>query len=175
MTCRLPELLYPYNVSELYYYKALIQPCQDSHSRKSLLHNIFLQNLCPGGSGSVQGSLAEQITNDFGSFDDFKEKFTATAASAEESSWTSLVWSPCFNELEIIQVEKHQDFTLWGVIPLLVVDVWNPVNDPNYQDKRANWIEVWWKFVNWQDVLNRFEENADIYTDINAVGESLSS
>lgn len=170
MTSRLPELLYPYNVSELYYYKANMKPCHELHSRKSLLHSIFLQNLCPGGNGTVQGILAEQITNDFGSFDNFKEKFTATAASVEESSWTLLVWSPYFKELEIIQAEKHQDLTQWGVIPLLVVDVWNPVNNLNYQDKRASWLEAWWNFVNWQDVLNRFEENVEIYTDINVAG-----
>lgn len=72
MTSRLPEWLYPYNLSEYYYNKINIKPCQGLHSRKSKLNNIILQNLCPGGNGPVQGILAEQITNDFGSFDNFK-------------------------------------------------------------------------------------------------------
>lgn len=168
MTSRLPEWLYPYILSEYYYNKAKLKPCRGLHSRKPQLDRINLQDLCPGGSGPVQGILAEQITNDFGSFDNFKKTFTDTAASVEESSWTLLVWSPCFKELEIIQAEKHQDLTQWGVIPLLVFDAWNPVNDLNYQDKRASWIDAWWSFVNWLDVRNLFEENIENYTDINA-------
>ncbi len=30
-----------------------------------------------------------------------------------------------------------------------------------YQNKRANWVEAWWNLVKWEDVLKRFEDNAD--------------
>ena len=88
-----------------------------------LLHSIFWQNMRPGGAGSAQGILAERISKDFGSFDDFKKQFTAAAVAVEGSGWTLLVWSPYFAELEILQAENHQNLTQWGVIPLLTVDV----------------------------------------------------
>ncbi|HEY8910031.1 MAG TPA: superoxide dismutase [Desulfosporosinus sp.] len=123
-----------------------------------LLHSIYWQNMCLGGSRSAQGILAEQINNDFGSFENFKKLFTATAMAVDGSGWTLLVWSPYFKELEILQAFKHQDITQWGVIPLLIVDVWEHAYHLNYLHKRANWVEAWWNLVNWEDVLKRFED-----------------
>ena len=38
--------------------------------------------------------------------------------------WCILAWIPKWNKLEILQCEKHQDLTLWGCKPLLVLDMW---------------------------------------------------
>ena len=126
------------------------------------LHNIFWQNMCPGGSGLTQGILAKQINKDFGSFESFKKKFTAAALAIEGSGWNILVWNPCFKELEILQAEKNQNLSQWGVIPLLILDVWEHAYKLKYQDKRASWVEAWWNLVNWEDVLKRFEGCAEI-------------
>ncbi|TGE35556.1 superoxide dismutase [Desulfosporosinus fructosivorans] len=127
------------------------------HGSGHLLHTLFWQNMRPGGGGNAQGSLAECITKDFGSFDNFKKQFTAAALAVEGSGWAILVWSPNFAELEILQVENHQNHTQWGVTPLLTVDVWEHAYYLKYQNKRSNWVEAWWNLVNWEDVLNRFE------------------
>lgn len=132
------------------------------HGSGHLLHSLFWQNMCPGGCGVAQGILIDRIIKDFGSFDNFKNQFTAAAVAVEGSGWTLLVWSPYFEELEILQAEKHQNLTQWGVIPLLIVDVWEHAYYLKYQNKRAGWVEAWWNLVNWEDVLKRFEENANI-------------
>ena len=131
------------------------------HGSGHLLHSLFWQNMCSGGGGSAQGILAERITKDFGSFDNFKKQFSAAAVAVEGSGWALLVWSPNFAKLEILQAEKHQNLTQWGVIPLLTVDVWEHAYYLKYQNKRASWVEAWWNLVNWEDVLKRFENNAD--------------
>ena len=131
------------------------------HGSGHLLHSLFWQNMRPGGGGSAQGILAERITKDFGSFDNFKELFTAAAVAVEGSGWTLLVWSPYFEELEILQAEKHQNLAQWGVIPLLIVDVWEHAYYLKYHNKRASWVEAWWNLVNWDDVLKRFGDYAD--------------
>ncbi|HEY8910199.1 MAG TPA: superoxide dismutase [Desulfosporosinus sp.] len=133
-----------------------------SYTAGHQLHSLFWQNMCPGSGGSAQGILAERITEDFGSFDNFKNQFTDAAVAAEGSGWTLLVWNPCFEELEILQAEKHQDLTQWGVIPLLIVDVWEHTYDFKYQNERACWIEACWNLVDWKDVLKRFGENTEI-------------
>lgn len=126
------------------------------------LHSIFWQNMCPGGSGSAQGILLKQIAKDFGSFENFKKKFTASALAVEGSGWNLLVWNPSFNELEILQTVKNQNLSQWGVIPLLIIDVWEHAYTLKYQDKRASWVEAWWNLVNWDDVLKRFEGCAEM-------------
>lgn len=128
------------------------------HGSGHLLHSLFWQNMQPGGGGSAQGILAERITKDFGSFDNFQKHFTAAAVAVEGSGWTLLVWSPYFGELEILQAENNQNLTQWGVIPLLTVDVWEHAYYLKYQNKRDDWVEAWWNLVNWEDVLKRFED-----------------
>ncbi len=130
------------------------------HGSGHLLHSLFWQNMCPGGKGSAQGTFAERLTKDFGSFDKFKKQFSAAAVAVEGSGWALLVWNPTFAKLEILQAEKHQNLTQWGVIPLLTVDVWEHAYYLKYQNKRAGWVEAWWNLVNWEDVLKRFEDNA---------------
>jgi Fe-Mn family superoxide dismutase len=132
------------------------------HGSGHLLHTLFLQNMRPGGGGTAQGSLAKRITKDFGSFDNFKQHFTAAALAVEGSGWILLVWSPDFEGLEILQTENYQNLTYWGVIPLLAVYVWEHTYYLKYQNKRAKWVEAWWNLVNWEDVLKRFEDSVGL-------------
>ena len=126
------------------------------HGSGHILHTLFWQNMCPGGKELAPGKLQEQIDKDFGSYENFKKQFSATAAAVEGSGWALLVWNPVFNKLEILPVEKHQDLTQWGAVPLLTVDVWEHAYYLKYQNKRAAWIEAWWNIVNWADVEERY-------------------
>jgi len=126
------------------------------HGSGHLLHSLFWVNMAPNSGGDPFGQVAERIRQDFGSFGDFKKLFTAAAVAVEGSGWALLVWNPAFQKLEVLQVEKHQNLTLWGVVALLTVDVWEHAYYLKYQNKRAAWIAAWWNLVNWQDVNDRF-------------------
>lgn len=128
------------------------------HGSGHILHTIFWENMTPGGGGQPSGDLARQIVKDFGSFDAFKAQFTAAAKAVEGSGWCVLGWVPSLERLVILQIEKHQDLTLWGVVPLLVVDVWEHAYYLKYQNQRAEWLSNWWHIVNWADVARRFAE-----------------
>lgn len=71
--------------------------------------------------------------------------------------WGLLVWVPRFDKLEILQCEKHQDLTLWGCIPILVVDMWEHSYFLQYKSSRADYINAFWNIINWETVNNRFE------------------
>lgn len=126
------------------------------HGSGHLLHSLFWKNMAPNSGGSPVGALAEQVNQDFGSFEGFKKQFAAAAVAVEGSGWALLVWNPEFKKLEVLQAEKHQNLTQWGVLPLLTVDVWEHAYYLKYQNKRAAWVEAWWNLVNWNDVNERF-------------------
>ncbi|ACL19293.1 Superoxide dismutase [Desulfitobacterium hafniense DCB-2] len=128
------------------------------HGSGHLLHTLFWTNMTPDGGGTPAGSLGERISQDFGSFEAFKKQFSAAAVAVEGSGWAVLVWNPEFKKLEILQAEKHQNLTQWGVVPLLTVDVWEHAYYLKYQNKRAAWVETWWNLVNWADVSQRFDK-----------------
>ncbi|MGE5373103.1 MAG: superoxide dismutase [Solirubrobacterales bacterium] len=126
------------------------------HGSGHILHSVFWKNMTPTGGGQPSEGLADRIAYDFGSFEAFKKQFSAAAAAVEGSGWTALCWNGVFGKLEILQIEKHQDLTQWGSVPLLIVDVWEHAYYLKYQNKRAAWVEAWWNLVNWEDVKIRY-------------------
>ncbi len=128
------------------------------HGSGHFMHALFWPNMAPagkGGGGEPTGELAAQIKKDFGSFEAFKKHYSAAAVAVEGSGWAVLAWQPQGKQLVILQSEKHQQLTQWGVVPLLVLDVWEHAYYLKYQNKRAAYVEAWWNVVNWADVAAR--------------------
>ena len=128
------------------------------HGSGAFMHEFYWANMAPagkGGGGEPTGDLAEQIKQDFGSFEVFKKQYGAAAVAVEGSGWAVLGWQPQGKQLVILQSEKHQQLTQWGVVPLLVCDVWEHAYYLKYQNKRAAYVEAWWNVVNWADVTAR--------------------
>ena len=122
-----------------------------------ILHELFFENMGPAIPTSPDVNLMNHIIKDFGSFDIFKRQFTESSKVVEASGWNLLVWVPRFKKLEIIQCEKHQNLTLWGCKPLLVLDMWEHSYFLQYNEKRADYINAFWNIVNWNVVNKRFE------------------
>jgi Fe-Mn family superoxide dismutase len=130
------------------------------HGSGHFMHAIFWPNMAPagrGGGGEPTGDLAAQIEKDFGGFAKFKAQFTAASNAVEGSGWGLLVWEPLNAQLEVLQSEKHQNLTQWGVRPLLVLDVWEHAYYLKYQNNRGAYVDAWWNVVNWADVAERFK------------------
>lgn len=128
------------------------------HGSGNLLHTLFWHNMSPNGGGEPEGDLKAQIEKDFGGFEAFKKQFSEAAVKVEGSGWALLGWMPAFEKLYIFQVENHQKLTIWGVQPLLVLDVWEHAYYLKYQNRRAEWVEAWWNLANWEDVAMRFAD-----------------
>ena len=106
--------------------------------------------------GKPSGKLLEAIEKKFGSFETFTKEFKAVTAAVEGSGWGLLV---CVNDnLEILSIEKHQNLTEIGAVPLLTCDVWEHAYYLNYQNKRPAYIDGWFNLINWDDVQARFEK-----------------
>lgn len=123
-----------------------------------ILHELFFTNMGPPIPTSPSVKLMKQINKDFGSYEKFKTQFTESSKVVEASGWNLLVWVPDFKKLEILQCEKHQNLTLWGCKPLLVLDMWEHSYFLQYKANRAEYINAFWNIVNWNVVNKRFEK-----------------
>ena len=122
----------------------------------AILHELFFTNMGPAIPTEPDTRLMEQIIKDFESYNKFKQQFTEASKTVEASGWCLLVWVPKWKKLEILQCEKHQNLTLWGCIPLLVLDMWEHSYYLQYQTKRPEYIDAFWNIVNWNEVNRRY-------------------
>lgn len=115
-------------------------------------HVLFWEVMAPpgaGGGGEPTGDLAAAIERDFGSYSAFAAHFKAASVQVEASGWGWLVYHPAADRLLILQGEKQQDLTVWGVLPILGVDVWEHAYYLKYQNRRAEYVDAFMQVVNW--------------------------
>lgn len=122
-------------------------------------HSLFWKLMIPGGSKQPAGKLADEIKSVFGSFEEFKTKFSAAGVGRFGSGWAWLIKSNS-GKLEIGST-PNQDNPLMDAadlkgIPLLGCDVWEHAYYLNYQNKRPDYIAAWWNVVNWDEVAKRY-------------------
>ena len=117
-------------------------------------HSLFWTLMKPNGSNTNEGKLALAINATFGSFDNFKKKFTETAMSRFGSGWAWLVATK--NGL-VISSTPNQDNPLMNTpsievkgSPILALDLWEHAYYLKNQNRRADYIASWWNVVNWE-------------------------
>lgn len=120
-----------------------------------LLHCVFWKNMKKGGGGEPKGDTARLIDRDFGSFDLFQTHFSSVAGKVQGSGWGILAWEPLSGRLVVLGAEKHQNLTLFGCVPLLVLDVWEHAYYLHYKNDRTAYIKAFWHLVNWDNVDER--------------------
>ncbi len=122
----------------------------------AILHELFFLNMGIPIPTEPSIKLMQQIVKDFGNYEKFKNQFTEASKAVEASGWCLLVWVPKWSKLEILQCEKHQNLTLWGCKPLLVLDMWEHSYYLQYHTNRADYISAFWNIINWNEVNKRF-------------------
>ena len=123
-------------------------------------HDLFWNVLAPNAGGTPSGDLADAINKAFGSFDEFKEKFAAAAATRFGSGWAWLIVNK-EGELEVTST-PNQDNPLMDVAdvqgtPILGIDVWEHAYYLNYQNRRPDYVSAFWNVVNWDAVAENYK------------------
>jgi superoxide dismutase, Fe-Mn family len=117
-------------------------------------HTMFWEIMSPKGGGDPTGPLADAIKSTFTDFANFKAKIKEAAVGRFGSGWAWLVASG--GKLAIESTLNQDSPIMAGKTPLLGVDVWEHAYYLRYQNKRADYVEAWWKVVNWNAVATRF-------------------
>jgi Fe-Mn family superoxide dismutase len=122
-------------------------------------HNLFWEVMSPNGGSTPEGELASAINDAFGSFEAFKDAFSAAAATQFGSGWAWL----CVNKegkLEVCSTPNQDNPLMPGVncegTPILGLDVWEHAYYLNYQNRRPDYIEAFFNVINWEKVASLY-------------------
>lgn len=118
-------------------------------------HTLFWNSMKKNGGGEPEGDLAYAIKDTFGSFEKFKEKFSSAAANRFGSGWAWLILKG--GKLEVTSTANQDNPISEGSLPVLGLDVWEHAYYLKYQNRRPEYIENWWKVINWENVGSRFK------------------
>ncbi|MCZ7679174.1 MAG: superoxide dismutase [Fe] [Sandaracinaceae bacterium] len=110
-------------------------------------HTFYWNSMSPSGGGEPRGAIADAIAKSFGSFSDFKEKFSAVAVGHFASGWAWLVKDG--DKLEIVDTHDAGCPLTMNKKPILTCDVWEHAYYVDYRNARPKYVESWWNLVNW--------------------------
>lgn len=119
-------------------------------------HSIFWTNMSPDGGDKPTGDLASAIDDQFGSFDKFVAHFTAVAMGVQGSGWAVLAYDSIGQNITIFQLFDQQGNVPLGLVPLLMLDVWEHAYYLDYKNVRADYVKAFWNIVDWANVQKRF-------------------
>jgi len=124
-------------------------------------HSLFWEVINPEEKGRLSGELKSAIETTFSSFDAFKEVFSKAAATQFGSGWAWL----CVHKggkLEICSTPNQDNPLMPGIgcggTPILGLDVWEHAYYLNYQNRRPDYIEAFFRVINWNEVERRYSE-----------------
>lgn len=125
-------------------------------------HRLFWEVMSPNGGGKPSGELASAINSAYGSFEDFKEKFSEAAKGQFGSGWAWL----CVHKggkVEICATPNQDNPLMPGVscggTPILGLDVWEHAYYLKYQNKRPDYVNAFFNVIDWEEVSKRYANN----------------
>ncbi len=146
-------------LSEVSKYPAAIR----NHGGGFFNHKLFWKMLAPAKGQQPSADLMNALNRDFGTFDAFKEKFTAAAKTVFGSGWAWLIMA---NGKLMITTTPNQDSPVMDIVadkgtPLLCLDVWEHAYYLKYQNRRPEYIDAFWNVVNWDFVSQRYTKGLE--------------
>jgi superoxide dismutase, Fe-Mn family len=119
-------------------------------------HTLFWEIMSPDGGGEPEGDLKAAIDDTFGSVDELKALVNDGGVKRFGSGWTWLVHDG--TGLAVYSTPNQDSPVMQSDEPLLGIDVWEHAYYLKYQNRRPEYLEIWWNCVHWAEVARRFEQ-----------------
>ncbi len=120
-------------------------------------HSMYWMTLSPECSVLEPGKVSEAIDRDFGSLEEFKEKFESAGRALFGSGWVWLAHEfEDGGKLKIYTTYGHDNPVMNGRCPLLLNDVWEHAYYLKHESRRGEYLAEWWPLVNWKEVESRY-------------------
>ncbi|HCF26568.1 MAG TPA: superoxide dismutase [Cyanobacteria bacterium UBA11049] len=118
-------------------------------------HTMFWQIMGPNAGGEPTGAIAQVISDNFGDFESFKQRFNDAGTKQFGSGWVWLVRTG--SGYEITSTPNQDSPITAGNFPIMGNDVWEHAYYLKYQNKRAEYLKQWWNVVKWDEINKRLE------------------
>ncbi len=118
-------------------------------------HTFYFEQFAKNGKKEPSGALKSAIEQEFGTFAEFKEKFTQAATTLFGSGWAWLVVDPD-GELEIVQTQNAGNPLRDGKKPIMTCDVWEHAYYLDKQNARPKYLEDFWDILDWEVISERY-------------------
>ena len=118
-------------------------------------HSFYWNSLKPNGGGAPTGALAAAMDKKWGSYDEFKKAFQASALGNFGSGWTWLVKKPD-GSVDIANTSNAATPLTGADKPLLTCDVWEHAYYIDYRNARAKYLDAFWNLSNWDFAARNF-------------------
>jgi Fe-Mn family superoxide dismutase len=135
-------------ISDLDQLPEAIQGAVRNHGGGHYNHSLFWNVLSPHGGGEPSGPLLDGIVEKHGSYQNFVDEFTKSALGVFGSGW---VWLQ--PDLSIVATANQSE-------PLMGLDVWEHAYYLDYKNKRGDYIDAFWKVVDWDFAAERYAQLA---------------
>jgi Fe-Mn family superoxide dismutase len=114
-------------------------------------HELFWRIMKKGGGGKPGGEIARRIDDAFGNYDSFAEQFKTAAATQFGSGWA---WLAVHGDaLKVVKTPNGENPLVYGMIPILGIDVWEHAYYLDYQNRRPEYVAAFLNnLVNWEEV-----------------------
>jgi Fe-Mn family superoxide dismutase len=119
-------------------------------------HSLFWTIMGPGGGGQPTGPLAEEINRTFGDFAAFQGKMKEAGLGRFGSGWAWLVLAD--GKLQVLSTANQDSPYTNNQVPIITIDVWEHAYYLRYQNKRADYLDAWWKVANWRAIEERYKK-----------------
>ena len=126
-------------------------------------HCLFWESMSPNGGSLPSGKLLDAINLTFESFESFKNAFSNSAATRFGSGWAWLCVHPG-GKVELCSSANQDNPLMPGIgcggYPILGLDVWEHAYYLNYQNRRPDYINAFFKLINWSNVNKLYDLNS---------------
>ena len=126
---------------------------KSSRGNSVVLHELYFDGLAPKASDPAEG-VRKAVEKRFGSLDRWAADFAASAQAA--GGWAMLVVHPVNGRLYNVVSDEHAQGPLWLAAPLVVIDTYEHAFYIDYQNRKAEYVETFLKFIDWSEAERRY-------------------
>lgn len=124
-------------------------------------HELYFNSMTPRMNQRPVGELKKAIDDTYGNYENFKQEFIKTASYLVGSGYTFLVMNK-ENKLEIINTSNQETPYLYGLTPILALDLWEHAFYLKYQNRKDEYINNFFSIIDFENVNKLYEQKKEV-------------